>query len=326
MARKKKRVSADPIKELCDDKLKDYEVHGFHWDTFIKTEDEDEFFDKLYLYVRSSYATTFFKSHYFLYKEGTAYFGVTECSDTEGKHNETTELEEKPPIVVHAISMTKTEDNETYLATAFPFVLKGVKAKVCIEKIIPWSNLIEGWIVGKVLAGEDENNEECWHYIAFYDASFGNNKLLYKVGEVYTFVLGILCDWVTKGKNEVLDIRGMAALQFYVNKNMKVKYEKDGSVAPVHFNYSELCPFIQTVSAPEALRFYTTTDEILSVSALDEKFWTFDTKVVPSPGYEKKCLQIPTFVRKTKENEDLYKEDELEGCGWISGYLEEEEE
>lgn len=281
------------------------QCHGDHWGCVIKQDNTKEFSDYIARSIEDSTLYAHFKCDYVL---------------DERQHGDVVILEylkDTDSLAIRAILANNGENNE--LVSAYPLVADGVQAKVRIDKIEPWDNLLEGWISGEILVGKDEEDEDAWQLISFFDADFSKNKNKYKEGGIYTFVLGALCYWVDRNEEKSFELKGQKAIDFYKKSNEKVEYEKDGSVKPIHFSLENLCSFMQTGQTPDDVQFITTVEKVETIHAFEKDFWAFNIKLTHFDDGD--VLSIPAFAKKTDKNKDLDKEPQLKGTAWVVGFL-----
>jgi len=184
-----------------------------------------------------------------------------------------------------------------------------VQIPLKITEIKEWENGLEAWVTGELV---DERT------ITFFDADYAVNKDKYEIGKTMDFIIGALAYFAKEPESKGFKFEGQQAIDFKAKLGEEPEYDEEGNVKPVEFSTESLCAFLQAGHAPDDVEFITTVEEVKTITALGNNYWSFNTIYRGEDDNEE---EIPTYVLKSEENNSLNEATQLQGLLWLTGYL-----
>ena len=273
------------------------QCHGDHWDCVLKSKEEE--FAKILsdsIEKGSLYAQT--ETDYTL---NTKLHGKVAILEFDAGDSAS-------PITVRNV-IAQDNDNKLSLASGYPVVRRGVQIPLKITEIKEWENGLEAWVTGELV---DERT------ITFFDADYAVNKDKYEIGKTMDFIIGALAYFAKEPESKGFKFEGQQAIDFKAKLGEEPEYDEEGNVKPVEFSTERLCAFLQAGHAPDDVEFITTVEEVKTITALGNNYWSFNTIYRGEDDNEE---EIPTFILKSEKNNSLDKATQLQGLLWLTGYL-----
>ncbi len=272
------------------------QCHGDHWDCVLKSKEE---FAKILsdsIEKGSLYAQT--ETDYTL---NTKLHGKVVILEFDAGDSDS-------PITVRNV-IAQDNDNKLSLVSGYPVVRRGVLIPLKITEIKEWENGLEAWVTGELV---DERT------ITFFDADYAVNKDKYEIGKPMDFIIGALAYFAKEPESKGFKFEGQQAIDFKAKLGEEPEYDEEGNVKPVEFSTENLCAFFQAGHAPDDVEFITTVEEVKTITALGNNYWSFNTIYRGEDDNEE---EIPTYVLKSEENNSLNEATQLQGLLWLTGYL-----
>lgn len=273
------------------------QCHGDHWDCILKNKEEEfakilsDSIEKGSLYAQA-------ETDYTLNAKLHGKVVILEF-DAEDSTS---------PITVRNV-IAQDNDNKLSLVSGYPVVRQGVLIPLKITEIKEWENGLEAWVTGELA---DERT------ITFFDADYAVNKDKYEIGKIMDFIIGALAYFANEPESKGFKFEGQQAIDFKAKLGEKPEYDEEGNVKPVEFSTESLCAFLQAGHAPDDVEFITTVEEVKTITALGNNYWSFNTIYRGEDDNEE---EIPTYVLKSEENNSLNEATQLQGLIWLTGYL-----
>ena len=132
------------------------------------------------------------------------------------------------------------------------------------------------------------------------------------------FIIGALAYFAKEPESKGFKFEGQQAIDFKAKLGEEPEYDEEGNVKPVEFSTENLCAFFQAGHAPDDVEFITTVEEVKTITALGNNYWSFNTIYRGEDDNEE---EIPTYVLKSEENNSLNEATQFQGLLWLTGYL-----
>jgi len=198
------------------------------------------------------------------------------------------------------------------LWTAYPFAVEGSVRRVRLEQVQPWSNHVEGTLVGT--AGNGQR-------IAFFDTQFFLHAERYQAGETYEFQLSALAYSLECCNGETVELTNQDVLEnYYRTRNENPPRDAAGLLPPATLSTQNLTALLPggVPDYPEDMR---ARCRIQSVSTFHVE-GTSVYQITPVPGEDQHPM--PVIYAAEHVLADGYQPragDSIGGGLWMQGYL-----
>lgn len=198
------------------------------------------------------------------------------------------------------------------LWTAYPFAVEGSARRVRVEQVQPWSNHVEGTLVGTAENGQ---------MIAFFDTQFFLHAERYQAGETYEFQLSALAYSLECCNGETVELTNQDVLEnYYRTRNENPPRDAAGLLPPATLSLQNLTTLFPG-GVPNYPEDMLGRCRIQSVSTFHVE-GTLVYRITPMPSEDGHPMpEIFAAEHVLKSGYRPQTGDSITGLLWMQGYL-----